>query len=252
MRHGEAIERLVGIMARLRAPEDGCPWDLRQDLDSLRAYLVEETYEVLEALHEPADHREELGDLLFQIVFQSRIRQEEGHFDLADVANGIADKLERRHPHVFGDQAVTDAAEVARNWHASKAREKKRESALDGVPTGLPALLRAQRIGEKAARQGFDWPDAAGVRAKLDEELAEVAEAQTEEARAAELGDVLFTVANWCRHLGVEPEFALQAATDKFERRFRAMEQAAQAEGAQLKAETPDQLEARWQRAKTT
>jgi uncharacterized protein YabN with tetrapyrrole methylase and pyrophosphatase domain len=158
-RAGEAFARLVTLMTRLRAP-DGCPWDREQSLHTLRPYLLEEAYEVLESIEEndPAAHREELGDLLFQVVFQAQIRDEEGHFDAGAVADGIREKLERRHPHVFGDATVTDRDEVARNWHAIKAREKKRESALDGIPAAMPALLRAGRITAKAATSASTGP----------------------------------------------------------------------------------------------
>lgn len=253
-RAGEAFARLVTLMTRLRAP-DGCPWDREQSLHTLRPYLLEEAYEVLESIEEndPAAHREELGDLLFQVVFQAQIRDEEGHFDAGAVADGIREKLERRHPHVFGDATVTDRDEVARNWHAIKAREKKRESALDGIPAAMPALLRAGRITAKAANVGFDWPHIDGVLAKLAEEQAELEEARASgdpDAVAHELGDLLFTVVNLARHLKVEPETALQQATTRFERRFRAMEQAVKAAGGTVAETDAATLDSAWEAAK--
>lgn len=253
-RAGEAFARLVALMARLREP-GGCPWDREQSLHSLRPYLLEETYEVLEALEhdDAAAHREELGDLLFQVVFQARIREEEGHFDAGAVADGIREKLERRHPHVFGDVQVSDRDEVARNWHAIKAREKKRESALDGIPAAMPALLRAGRIGAKAATVGFDWPDLEGVLDKLDEEKAELLAARATGDPAAithELGDLLFTVVNLARHLGVEPETALQQATSRFEKRFRTMEADLKANGRTVAETDAATLDAAWRRVK--
>ncbi|MEZ4472523.1 MAG: nucleoside triphosphate pyrophosphohydrolase [bacterium] len=251
---GQAFGRLVALMARLRAP-DGCPWDRRQSLQSLRAYLIEETYEVLEALDDddPVAHREELGDLLFQVVFQARIREEEGHFDAAAVADGIREKLERRHPHVFGDAQLDDPEAVARSWHAIKAREKPRESALDGIPRGLPALLRAERLGARAARVGFDWPDVEGVLAKLEEEQRELAAARADGDAAAvhhEVGDLLLTVASLARHLGVDPEAALEAANHRFEQRFRGVESRLQAAGGRVQDADAATLDAAWEAVK--
>ncbi len=254
MRYGEAFERLVEVMARLREP-GGCPWDREQTLESLRQWLLEETYEVLEAIDDgdPETHRDELGDLLLQVVFQARIRQEEGAFDAADVADAISEKMRRRHPHVFGDEQADDAAAVSKRWSELKEAEKGRQSALDGVPAALPALLRASRIGEKAAGVGFDWPDQIGVLSKLDEERAELTEAVLcGDAKAIhhEAGDYLFTVVNLCRHLGVDPESALQDTTRRFERRFREVEGTARDEGHRLRDLELDDLEARWQAAK--
>lgn len=254
MRYGAAFERLVAVMARLRGP-GGCPWDREQTLDSLRQWLLEETYEVLEAIDggDPDTHKGELGDLLLQVVFQARIREEEGAFDAADVADAITGKMRRRHPHVFGDERADDAAAVSRRWSELKEREDGRDSALDGVPTALPALLRALRLGEKAAGVGFDWPDRAGVVAKLDEERAELEDAIESGDAAAiahEAGDYLFTVVNLCRHLGVDPESALQDTTRRFERRFREVESTAKREGRRLRDLELDDLEARWQAAK--
>lgn len=261
VKSGRAFERLVGIMARLRAP-DGCPWDREQTLETLRKYLVEETYEVLEALEDgdPRAHCEELGDLLLQVVFQARIREEEGAFDVGDVADAIADKLERRHPHVFGDRSVIaeDAATVVKNWAAIKAQEKvdrgsEQHSALDGVPRAMPALQRAMRVGEKAASVGFDWRALGGVLEKLDEEAAELREALAANDRAAvesELGDYLYTVVNVCRHLGVDAEAALRQTTRRFEARFRLMEAVVAEDGQRLRDLPDEELERRWQAAK--
>lgn len=254
---GEAFERLVAIMARLRAP-DGCPWDKRQTLQSLRQCLVEETYEVLEAIEkvDATEHCEELGDLLMQIVLQTQIQHEAGAFDIIAVVDGICDKMERRHPHIFGDLTLDTPEAVRANWFAIKAVEKAhRESALDGIPTALPALLRAFRLGQKAARQGFDWPDVSGVIDKVDEEAAEVREAlaagDTEQVKR-ELGDYLFSVVNLCRHLGVDPEAALQSTNHEFSRRFRQIEKGLAAEGKTPKDVDLDELERRWQAAKKT
>jgi len=217
--------------------------------------LLEETYEVLCAIEggDPATHRDELGDLLLQVVFQARIREEEGAFDVADVADAIADKMRRRHPHVFGDEDAADAAAVSRRWSELKETEVGRTSALDGVPAALPALLRALRVGEKAAGVGFDWPDHRGVLEKIDEERAELADAMAANDPTAmhhEVGDYLFTVVNLCRHLGLDPESALQDTTRRFERRFRAVEARAAAQGHRLRDLRADDLERRWQAAK--
>jgi MazG family protein len=259
----EAFDRLLQIMVTLRSPE-GCPWDLQQDLDSLRPYLVEETFEVLEALdgRDLAGLRQELGDLLFQIVFQSRIAEERGAFTMADVVTGIADKLTRRHPHVFGDEKGSSVAEVERRWAELKRAERiaeqeggvrARPSALDGVPKQAPALLRAERTGEKAAAEGFDWPDLAGVRAKLDEELAELDTAVTSGDRRRvqdELGDVLFTLCNLARWLKTPAEDALREAVHRFEARFSHVETALADRGARIRDVDPAEADRLWREAK--
>ena len=224
---------LVQLMQRLRGP-DGCPWDREQSLDSLRTFLVEETYEVLDALDggRAEEHQEELGDLLLQILFQAELRRERGEFDIEAVIAGIHDKLVRRHPHVFGDRKAASAAEVLDQWEQLKAREKEgtdRPSLLDHVPAQLPALLRALRLSEKTARVGFDWAADDDLRAKLLEEIAELDAAIAggrRDAVAEEVGDLLFVMANWARRLGIDPEEALRRANRKFERRFRSVEQA--------------------------
>jgi ATP diphosphatase len=220
-----AIARLVAIMTQLRSP-GGCPWDRAQDFASIAPYTIEEAYEVADAIAREAwdELRDELGDLLLQVVFHARMAEEAGLFTLADVAAAICAKMERRHPHVFGDGAATTPGEVAASWEAIKAAEKPRLSALDGVPLALPALMRAEKVGKRAARTGFDWPDATGAEAKVREELVELAAAGDAAAVHEEAGDLLFAVVNLLRHRGVDAEAALRDATVKFERRFRAIE----------------------------
>jgi ATP diphosphatase len=224
------IERLVSIMARLRDPKTGCEWDTVQTFESIAPYTIEEAYEVADAIQrgDMAELQDELGDLLLQVVFHSRMAEEAGHFALADVIDAISDKMERRHPHIF-----LGAAEGGHHlWEQIKAAERNAKghesvravSALEGVALGLPALLRAEKLQKRAARTGFDWPDATGARAKIDEELAEVEAAETPEAREEEIGDLLFAVVNWARKQGVDAEAALRGANAKFERRFKAME----------------------------
>ena len=242
------IERLVTIMARLRDPVSGCEWDRAQTFASIAPYTIEEAYEVADACErgDMADLRDELGDLLLQVVFHSRMAEEAGHFALADVVASISDKMERRHPHIFGDAA--DGGN--HRWEQIKAEERAAKAdsgALDGVAVGLPALLRAEKLQKRAARVGFDWPDASAPRAKIDEELAEVADAATQADREEEIGDLLFAVANWARHLGVDPEAALRAGNAKFERRFKAMEAA----DAEFATRDLDAQEALWRAVKT-
>lgn len=252
-RAGAAFARLVGIIARLRAP-NGCPWDQKQTLETMKRYLLEETYETLEAIDDgdPEAHRGELGDLLMQVVFQAQIRHEEATFDVADVADGISEKMIRRHPHVFGDTVYESEAELRRAWSEAK-RKEGRESALDGVPKALPALLRAFRIGAKASNVGFDWPNADGVVEKIAEEAQELREAHDAgqaEAVHHEMGDLLFSVVNLCRHLNVDPESALHGATGRFESRFRHVEAGLKAEGLAVADQPIEDLEDRWQAAK--
>lgn len=257
------IERLHAIMTRLRDPETGCPWDKVQTLDTLKPCVLEETYELLAAMDRPQDtanHIEELGDVLLQVMFQCVMAEQDGRFTFDDVANAISDKLVRRHPHVFGTVVADDPATVLKNWEQIKQQEHKKEarhSALDGVPAALPALLKAQRTQEKAARVGFDWKDAAGPLEKVAEEIGELREAAAASADTArdphvkeELGDVLFAVANYARHLKCDSESALAGATDKFARRFRAVEAAAKAQGRDLKDMTLAEMDALWDAAK--
>jgi len=230
-----AFGRLVDIMETLRGP-DGCPWDREQDLRSLRRYVLEEAYEVVQAIDDgdmdalPG----ELGDLLLQVVFLSQMASEEGLFDVRRVADAISDKLVRRHPHVFGDGEVANAEEVLQRWESIKRDERGGGSVLDDIPASFPALARAEKLGRRAAHVGFDWPDVDGVLGKVREELDEVeqaiahagADARRDEGVEQELGDLLFAVANLARQLGMSPEAALRRANEKFERRFRAIEPA--------------------------
>ena len=227
----DALLRLLGIMARLRAP-DGCPWDRVQDFSSIAPYTIEEAYEVADAITRkdmPA-LKDELGDLLFQVVYHAQMAQEEGAFDFAAVAEAISDKMIRRHPHVFGEAAARDAAAQTAAWEVQKQaeREARRETGtLAGIPTALPALTRANKIARRAARVGFDWPDAEAVLAKLDEETAELRVEIPAASKARlqdELGDMLFVMVNLARKLDLDPETCLHAANAKFERRFNAVE----------------------------
>lgn len=249
----ELFDELVRVMARLRAP-DGCPWDREQTHRSLRPYLLEETYEALEAIDAEDWARlcDELGDVLLQVVFHAQLASERGDFDIEDVIRGIVTKLRRRHPHVFGESSVSDAEEVVDRWEQIKRGEagnEGRESALDGVPASLPALQRAHKLQRRAARVGFDWDDIEGPRAKIDEELAEVAQAD-ERSLEHEIGDLLFAVVNYARFLGVEPEGALRRANERFGRRFRALEEAAGGP-ERLQAMSLEEMDALWEQAKT-
>jgi MazG family protein len=256
----EPFDRLVAIMDRLRDP-GGCPWDREQTLHSLAGYMLEEAHEVAEAIgaEDPERLCEELGDLLIQIVFMARISREDGHFDVDDVCDGISDKMIRRHPHVFGDREVSGADEVVRNWEDIKEEERAEDpesSTLAGVPGSLPGLLKAFRMTEKAAAVGFDWRRPHDVIAKLHEEVAEL-EAELERLEAApphrvraEMGDVLFVLANLARHLGVEPETALQETNAKFKRRFQAMETLARSEGRLFREMPLAEQDELWERVK--
>lgn len=250
-------------MVHLRDPETGCPWDRVQTLSTLKPCVLEETYELLAAMDRPEDQAnyvEELGDVLLQVMFQCVMAEQDGRFTFDDVANAIADKLVRRHPHVFGDVVAKDPATVLKNWEQIKQQEHRKEarhSALDGVPPTLPALLKAQRSQEKAARVGFDWKDAKGPLAKIREELAELEEAVAASNDTAldphvkeELGDLLFSVTNLARHLKADSESALEGTTAKFARRFRAVEAGAKAAGRDLKAMSLAEMEALWDAAK--
>jgi len=267
---GSSFERLVEIMRRLRAP-DGCPWDREQTPASLRPFVLEETYEVLEAIEHgtPQDLCEELGDFVFEAVFLARMHEEAGHFSIGDVVDGIADKLVRRHPHVFergdGQDALT-SGQVVERWEALKAREralagkaapeKKVKTTLSGVPKTLPALLRAYELSSRAAAVGFDWSKASDVLGKIDEEVAELRRevesgATGDLSRAEdEMGDLLFSIANLSRKLGVEPEAALRRASDKFSARFGQVEASLASRGVSLTDASLDEMEAEWQRAK--
>jgi len=239
------IERLTTIMKRLRDPVAGCEWDRVQTWRTIAPYTIEEAYEVADAIDrdDPADLKDELGDLLLQVVFHAQIAEDAGAFTLADVIAAISDKMERRHPHIFGD------AEQSPGWEAIKATERSGnpdDSAIAGVARALPALARAEKLQKRAARVGFDWPDATGSLAKVHEEIDEIITAGPETV-AEEVGDLLFAVTNWARHLGVDPEVALRAGNAKFEARFRAMEAKG---GAAFASLSLDEKEALWQAVK--
>lgn len=245
------IDRLRAIMRQLRNPDGGCEWDLAQDFDTIAPYTIEEAYEVADAIagQQPAAICDELGDLLLQVVFHAQIASDKGLFDFDDVASGISDKMERRHPHIFGDEPTAD---VRQQWESIKAAERTKDgpqSALAGVARSLPALLRSQKLQSRAARVGFDWPDSEGPRAKIIEELAEVADAQDDPSREEEIGDLLFAVVNYARHLGVDAEGALRKANDKFDRRFRGVEARVGGDPSGLPLDT---LEAHWQAVKAS
>jgi tetrapyrrole methylase family protein / MazG family protein len=245
------VNDLVEVVRRLRSAE-GCPWDREQTHASLRATMLEEAYEVLEAIDEQSmpKLREELGDVLLQVLMQSVIAEETGEFTLGDVAAAVREKLVRRHPHVFGSTVVSGADEVVRNWEALKAEEYRRESALDGVQRSLPALQWAWSLQRRAANVGFDWPDVDGALEKVREELEELRQAPTAEAREAEFGDLLFTLVNVARKLGMNPEDALRGSTGRFEARFRMMERAARADGRALMDLPMQELDQYWEAAK--
>lgn len=244
----EQIARLLSIMARLRDPQRGCEWDVAQDFSTIAPYTIEEAYEVADAIarNDMADLRDELGDLLLQVVFHARMAEEAGHFAFEDVARAISDKMEARHPHVFGANGIRRASP---GWEALKADERAAKgagSALEGVALSLPALLRAEKLQRRAARTGFDWPDDEGPKAKVAEEIAEVEQARPDQLEE-EFGDLLFAVVNWARKRGIDPEAALRAANAKFERRFRAMEAIAGDTFASLDLEEQETL---WQQVK--
>jgi nucleoside triphosphate diphosphatase len=264
-----AMTALLELMARLRNPQNGCPWDQKQTFATIAPFTIEEAYEVADAIErgDPLQIRDELGDLLFQVVFHAQMAQERGWFDFAQVAGAIHEKLVRRHPHVFGGVSVTGETELAKNWEELKAQERAAAaagevgsggapgvaSALADVPRGLPALIRAAKLGKRAGRVGFDWPDARGVREKVFEELQEVDAAIAAGSSAEvveEIGDLLFAVANWSRHLKLDAEEALRAANSKFERRFRDMEDLARERGLALEGLNPQEWEGLWQEAK--
>jgi MazG family protein len=251
------LQRLLRIMERLRDPQGGCPWDLQQDWATIAPHTIEEAYELADAIarDEAAAVRDELGDVLFQVVFQARIAEERGLFDFEAVAAAIADKLERRHPHVFGDAQIADAAAQTQAWEQHKRAERvargQGTGALDGVTLGLPALVRATKLGSRAARVGFDWPDVQGVLDKVDEEVVELrAELADRAAAQEEIGDLLFAVAQAARHLGLDAEAALREANAKFERRFRHVEALLAHEGLTPTDVDMARLEQLWGRAK--
>ncbi|MEN8108565.1 MAG: nucleoside triphosphate pyrophosphohydrolase [Pseudomonadota bacterium] len=253
-----SIQTLLDIMARLRDPKSGCPWDQEQDFRSIAPYTLEEAYEVVDAIErdDHADLQDELGDLLFQVVYHARMAEEAGWFRFSDVVKSICDKMVRRHPHVFADESITDAGAQTRAWEQHKQNERGTEadSALDGVPVALPALARACKLQRKAARVGFDWPDSDGPAAKVSEELAEL---HTEIAANAgfdaledEAGDLLFASVNLIRHAGIDPESALRRASDKFTRRFRQVEHRCRESGRAVNEVDPETLDRHWETVK--
>ena len=256
-----SIDKLLEVMSELRERETGCPWDLEQDFSTIAPYTIEEAYEVADAIArgDMGDLRDELGDLLFQVAFHSQLAAEQGHFDFEAVAASISEKMIRRHPHVFGTDREREEGPQHGAWERIKAAERAEKdssddgSALSGVPLALPALKRAQKIGERAAAVGFDWRDTQGVRAKIAEELSELSAAECSGQVAEieeEMGDLLFSVVNLARHLHVDPESALSAASRKFERRFRSMEADILAHDEQIAGLGTQALEDRWQKAK--
>ncbi|MCH8958111.1 MAG: nucleoside triphosphate pyrophosphohydrolase [Proteobacteria bacterium] len=252
------LDKLLEVMARLRDPKTGCPWDLEQDFASIAPHTIEEAYEVADAIGkgDMRELQEELGDLLFQVVFHAHLAAEQGEFDFYAVAGSISKKLTQRHPHVFGDAESRDSAEQTRQWEEHKAgerRSKGQHSVLDGIPVALPALSKAQKLGQRAATAGFDWPDRDGPRRKIDEEMVELdSELDNGSARrqAEEIGDLLFSVVNLARHLDVDAETALREANRRFATRFQSMETRLQESGQKLSELSLSQLELAWQKAK--
>ena len=253
-----SINKLLEVMTRLRDVDDGCPWDQEQDFSTIAPYTIEEAYEVADAIarEDFAALRDELGDLLFQVVFHAQMANEAGLFDFDDVTGAISDKMLRRHPHVFGTEEERAAGAVDGGWERIKAEEragKDDDSALAGVAVALPALKRAQKLGKRAGTVGFDWPDRQGVRAKIREELDELEEAVGSRSVSSieeEFGDLLFAVVNLARHLNVDPEKALTSANYKFERRFRDMESAVRKDGKVLNGQSLESLDKEWRAAK--
>ena len=246
------MARLLAIMAKLRDPENGCEWDVAQTFETIAPYTIEEAYEVADAIeHEDMDElRSELGDLLLQVVFHSRMAEEGGHFSFEDVAQSISDKMEARHPHIFGNEA---GGMNSTRWEDIKAKERAdtgSHSAMDGVAQALPALMRSEKLQKRAARVGFEWHDTKGPREKLAEELEELEAASSDDERLLEAGDVLFVAVNIVRRYGVDAEQALKASNAKFERRFREMEAMATADGIDFDSSSLDQQESYWQKVK--
>lgn len=256
--HPQNIQRLLKIMATLRTPEKGCPWDLEQNFATIAPYTIEEAYEVAEAIDrgDMGSLKDELGDLLFQVVFHSQMASEAGHFTFDDVVKNVCEKMIRRHPHVFADASIKTADAQIENWENIKEQERAKKpdfSVLADVPHALPALMRAQKLGKRAAREGFDWPDLSGAIEKLDEELEEVLGAAADgddDAAYEEVGDLLFAVVNLARHLNVDAEDALRRANKKFTRRFQHIERALREKKLPMKSQDLDALEALWVEAK--
>jgi len=256
MQPSRDISRLIEIMAALRNPDGGCAWDIEQDYMSIRNYTIEEAYEVADAIerNDFGDLREELGDLLLQPVFHAQMASEDGHFDFGDVVYAITEKLVRRHPHVFGEQAARDAGGAKARWDDVKEDERAKKAAkrdtppsvLDDVPMVLPSLARAEKLTKRAAKVGFDWPDVPAVMAKVTEELDELQAASTDKERHEEMGDLLFAIANLARHMNIDPEAALRDANAKFTRRFHYVEERARADGVGMKEAGLERLDGYW------
>jgi MazG family protein len=254
------IDRLLTIMAALRTPETGCPWDLEQSFATIAPYTIEEAYEVADAIAQGnlVSLKEELGDLLFQVVFHARMAEEQGAFDFNEVVQGLSDKMEARHPHVFGTHAIETAEQQTQNWEVMKAKERAAKLAEDpsllaDIPLALPALMRAEKLTKRAARVGFDWPSLNEVFEKLTEEIGETQEAIAEGDPAhieEEIGDVLFVLANLARKAKVDPEVALRSANAKFERRFRWIEEALKRDGKSPETSSLEEMDGLWNRAK--
>ena len=257
METGDSFERLVKLMARLREPEKGCPWDREQTLPSLRPFILEEAYELVDAIdrHENRAIKEECGDLVLEVLFVSQICREEGAFTVGEVLDSLEDKLIRRHPHVFGPRSARDSGEALARWEEIKATEQSdNKSLLSGVPRALPALVRAFKLSSRAARVGFDWSSVKDVLDKLDEELGELDTAiasKDKESLTEELGDILFVMANLARHLDIDPELALDAANRKFTKRFRHVEEKLEAGRRSVSESSLEEMEALWQEAKS-
>lgn len=250
----EAFSKLIDIIDTLRSPQ-GCPWDRKQTSKSLKPYFVEETYEVLDAIDsgEMAHVKEELGDVLLQIMLHSQIAFEHDEYHIGDVIDGLSHKMIERHPHVFASVTVKDEAEVLENWEKIKAKKKGKKSVFSGIPGSLPSLMKAYQMGQKAGRMGFDWPDETSVRAKVQEELAEVEEAVSQnitEHVHHEIGDLLFAVTQWARHLGIEPEEALRKCCLRFHSRFAHVQKRVDSVGGEMEKTSLDDLELFWQEAK--
>ena len=266
MSNQDDIEALIEVMARLRDRTSGCPWDMEQDFKSIAPYTIEEAYEVADAIDagDMSRLKDELGDLLFQVVYHARLAQEDDHFDFGDVTRAVSEKMIARHPHVFGDQVIEDAEAQTQAWEAQKARERAakgqgdgtRTSALDDLPINLPALLRALKLQKRAARVGFDWSEITDVTAKIREEIGEVAEelaaskGELSEGLKDEFGDLLFVMVNLARHLSLDPEDALRRANHQFERRFRAIEDRLASEGKTAEQSSLEEMEILWRQIK--
>lgn len=262
----DPISKLITIMQRLRNPDGGCAWDLEQNFTTIAPYTIEEAYEVAEAI-ESGDMihlKDELGDLLFQVIFHAQMAQEKGHFDFADVVESICEKMIRRHPHVFDGAEYRSSEEQTKAWETQKAQERKQKnhsaSILDGVTPGLPSLTRAIKLQNRAARVGFDWPDTAQVLDKLNEEMAELSQelvlankgADNRDKIIEEFGDMMFVYANLARHMKLDPESALRSANHKFERRFKQVEQLAAAQGQELENMTLEEMDQLWDKVKAS